>query len=89
MASINKINMILPLCPLKDWEVDQGMGSDTETHGDEPDIDSDIKDLEFRLTTNLSQVQSGSRSFTLKDINVLKVFCFALTYILGINFSQS
>ncbi|XP_045216497.2 probable ATP-dependent RNA helicase DHX34 [Mercenaria mercenaria] len=42
----------------------------------EDEKDSDIKDLEFRLSHNLQQLQetsNESRSFTLRDINLLKI----------------
>ncbi|XP_052792364.1 probable ATP-dependent RNA helicase DHX34 [Mya arenaria] len=44
--------------------------------GDDDDKDSDIKDLEFRLSHNLQQLQetsNESRRFTLRDVNLLKI----------------
>ncbi|KAH3837771.1 probable ATP-dependent RNA helicase DHX34 [Dreissena polymorpha] len=52
-------------------------GDDFEiSDGDDNDKDSDIKDLEFRLSHNLQQLQetsNESRHFTLRDINLLKI----------------
>ncbi|KAL5004824.1 hypothetical protein ScPMuIL_018280 [Solemya velum] len=46
------------------------------SEGEEDDRGEDIKDMEFRLTHNLSQLQNvanENRSFTLRDINLLKI----------------
>lgn len=59
----------------QDWQIDAHLSSDQEIDEDE-DMDISIKDLEFRVMHDLSQVQNqcnSSRSFTLKEINILKV----------------
>ena len=67
----------------EDWEVLGGAeGVEGEESGGEADIGSTIKDLEFRLTNDLSQVQNQqnkAHSFTLKQVNVLKaILCSGL-----------
>ena len=67
-----------------EWEVlgGQEVEAGGEESGGEADIGSTIKDLEFRLTNDLSQVQNQDNkvhSFTLKQINVLKaILCSGL-----------
>ena len=49
---------------------------ESEHSGSEEEDTSDIRDLEFKLTHNLDKLQAGStvrRSFTLREINLLKI----------------
>ena len=62
-----------------------GGGADADAaddSGGEADIGSTIKDLEFRLSNDLSKVQNQDNkvhSFTLKQINILKaILCSGL-----------
>ena len=51
---------------------DFSIASDEE----EEEKSTDVKDLEFRLTHDLDQMQeraNESRSFTLRDVNILKI----------------
>lgn len=61
-----------------DWTIDNNEDDNGSPAGDDPadDIDSSIRDLEFRLTNNVSslhQQQNDSRRMTLSDMTLLKV----------------
>ena len=57
------------------------MDDEDDDNGTDDDIDSNIKDLEFRLTHDLEKIEKGFQSggFTLRELNLLKsILCSGL-----------